>query len=428
MTQIKKITDKQGNNIYLRTHTKAVVDDNGYTVESRLQAMQDEINAAQLELGAVPSDIAPTEGSTNWVTSGGLYNQLNIGEANVEIDLTEYTAVRAFPNPNTWISTDDKYPYYGMFIPIEPNLKYRIKANGVGNNFYAFLTTDSHSQGASVSYATGCTRITLPADTENVDTAPSNARYLWVSTYTNSDRTPQKVEVYNKRSAVEILGNIDTTPTSNSTNLITSWGVRAALDSEGLNGRIKSALLALIDKVAFIDQNGALYRQALYDALYPENKMLYSLSAGDIIHPRGATDYYITNVRSINDYLTNKNREIFVLNYGDTKLINNNGEQLPIYPIKVPKSAKKVTSSVTPSTQYIAQSLLFKIDNYYYDVIEGMSSQIITGYTAGSTTMNIEEKGFDGRDDTYLLVWGKPANSGGTYDGNEPTEITIIFE
>ncbi len=77
MTQIKKITDKQGNDIYLRTHTKAVVDDNGYTAESRLQAMQDEINQAQLEAGTVPSDLSPTEGSTNWVTSGGIYAALS---------------------------------------------------------------------------------------------------------------------------------------------------------------------------------------------------------------------------------------------------------------------------------------------------------------------------------------------------------------
>lgn len=76
MATIKKITDKQGNDIYLRTHTKAVVDDNGYTAESRLQAMQDEINQKQLEVGAVPSDLTPTEGSTNWVTSGGIYNAI----------------------------------------------------------------------------------------------------------------------------------------------------------------------------------------------------------------------------------------------------------------------------------------------------------------------------------------------------------------
>lgn len=77
MTQIKKITDKQGNDIYLRTHTKAVIDDNGYTAESRLQAMQDEINQKQLEVGAIPSDLTPTENSTNWVTSGGIYNAIN---------------------------------------------------------------------------------------------------------------------------------------------------------------------------------------------------------------------------------------------------------------------------------------------------------------------------------------------------------------
>lgn len=76
MTQIKKVKTSEGVQFYPQTHTKAVVDDNGYTVESRLQAMQDEINQAQLEVGAVPSDLTPTEGSSNWVTSGGVYNVL----------------------------------------------------------------------------------------------------------------------------------------------------------------------------------------------------------------------------------------------------------------------------------------------------------------------------------------------------------------
>lgn len=44
MTQIKKITDKQGNDIYLRTHTKAVVDDNGNNVDSIFKTIQDSIN------------------------------------------------------------------------------------------------------------------------------------------------------------------------------------------------------------------------------------------------------------------------------------------------------------------------------------------------------------------------------------------------
>ena len=76
MTQIKKVKTSEGVQFYPQTHTKAVIDDNGYTVESRLGAMQDEINQAQLEIGAVPSDLAPTEDSTNWVTSGGVYNAI----------------------------------------------------------------------------------------------------------------------------------------------------------------------------------------------------------------------------------------------------------------------------------------------------------------------------------------------------------------
>ena len=123
MTQIKKITDKQGNDIYLRTHTKAVVDNNGNTIESRLQAMQDEINAKQLEVGAVPSDLTPTEGSTNYVTSGGVYNATNIGPANVEIDLSDYTEVNGFIGSSAqWVTS-----YKGKFIPVAEHQRYKIR-------------------------------------------------------------------------------------------------------------------------------------------------------------------------------------------------------------------------------------------------------------------------------------------------------------
>lgn len=85
MTQIKKVKTQEGVQFYPQTHTKAVIDDNGNTTESRLGAMQDEINQAQLEVGAVPSDLAPTENSSNWVTSGGVYNSIQV----VQSELTE---------------------------------------------------------------------------------------------------------------------------------------------------------------------------------------------------------------------------------------------------------------------------------------------------------------------------------------------------
>lgn len=85
MTAIKKLIDRNGNQYFPQTHTKAVVDDNGYSVESRMQAVQDVVNQAQMAIGAVPSDLTPTEDSTNWVTSGGVYNAMQV----VQSELTE---------------------------------------------------------------------------------------------------------------------------------------------------------------------------------------------------------------------------------------------------------------------------------------------------------------------------------------------------
>lgn len=110
MTQIKKILDKQGDEVFIRTSTKAVVDGNGYTVESRLQAMQDEINQAQLEVGAVPSDLAPTESSSNWVTSGGVFNAIKSVQDDLKTIFFSLGAY-AFPDGKPNLDFDDIITY-----------------------------------------------------------------------------------------------------------------------------------------------------------------------------------------------------------------------------------------------------------------------------------------------------------------------------
>lgn len=76
MAEIKKIYDdaERTTQVYPQTHERAVVDNNGTTAETKFQMITDLVNQKQMEIGAVPSDIAPTEDSTNWVTSGGVYN------------------------------------------------------------------------------------------------------------------------------------------------------------------------------------------------------------------------------------------------------------------------------------------------------------------------------------------------------------------
>lgn len=78
MAKIKKIYDDAArtNQVYPQTHEKAVVDNNGTTAETKFQMITDLVQQAQMEVGAVPSDLTPTPNSTNWVTSGGIYASL----------------------------------------------------------------------------------------------------------------------------------------------------------------------------------------------------------------------------------------------------------------------------------------------------------------------------------------------------------------
>ena len=80
MATKRKLTDNAGNQFFPITHTQAVLDNYGNTVEQILDEQTELINQKQMAVGAVPSDLTPTEGSTHWVTSGGVYNALeNLG-------------------------------------------------------------------------------------------------------------------------------------------------------------------------------------------------------------------------------------------------------------------------------------------------------------------------------------------------------------
>lgn len=76
MAEIKKIYEDSARTqeIYAITHEKAVIDNNGTTAETKFQMLKDLVNQKQMEVGAVPSDLVPTKGSTNWATSGGIYS------------------------------------------------------------------------------------------------------------------------------------------------------------------------------------------------------------------------------------------------------------------------------------------------------------------------------------------------------------------
>jgi len=96
MANIKDIYEDAERQVpfFPRTHTKAVIDDNGNTVESKFGQIEDLVNQKQMEVGAVPSDTTPTAGSTHWVTSGGLFNEMNVFKNDTTDNLSYYRLQR----------------------------------------------------------------------------------------------------------------------------------------------------------------------------------------------------------------------------------------------------------------------------------------------------------------------------------------------
>lgn len=210
-TDIKQLKDKNNVVFYPQTHTKAVVDDNGYTAESRLQAMQDEINQAQLEVGAVPSDLTPTEGSTYWVTSGGVYNALqNIqSELYNEVDLLSMLA-----ESNGFIDSAGKWStvsgYRGGYIDVSDlhGETVKITANSNYVSVYAFTKDKVTTNNTAMSshYATGSAKTEIAIGTTESVVVPDDAAYLYVYMTSNSTvRTPSSISVKLSASRIDLL-------------------------------------------------------------------------------------------------------------------------------------------------------------------------------------------------------------------------------
>lgn len=188
-----------GVQVYPQTHTKAVIDDNGYTAESRLQAMQDEINQAQLAVGAVPSDLTPTSNSTNYVTSDGIYRKLyDVVYEDVNdktIDISTYTKVTAWMGSDgEWSTTTGQQT---AIIPTENYTKVSITSPSGYSAYFLFCKQyPSISSGTSYSSSlcegeTG--RHVQDTNTTVVYNIPSDCTYVAVGCTSASGATGRYV-------------------------------------------------------------------------------------------------------------------------------------------------------------------------------------------------------------------------------------------
>ena len=203
MANIKKIYDDAEitNQFYPQTHEKAVVDNNGTTAETKFQMINDLVNQKQMEIGAVPSDLAPTAGSTNWVTSGGVYDALSskanlygqygnnedgsvtqkfltaIVKRDVLIDNSIYPIVKCNIYQSKWNDVG-KDARKSIFIPLLSGYTYKLRAIYI--TYYAVVTDTTVVSGQTPAFAPGYSdRIQLSVNAV-ANIVGVTGQYLWV--------------------------------------------------------------------------------------------------------------------------------------------------------------------------------------------------------------------------------------------------------
>ena len=157
------------------------------TNEAARQAAIDE-KLAQIE--AIEFDSKPKPGSNKAVESNGVHAATNV-KSSREINLSSLTVyTRDISGEAKWISYTAT-GYKGVFVKVFGGCEYII-ANGSNNSYchYAFLTDDTNTVDTTPSFATGVTgrSYVLAGSTKSI-VAPVDAKYLFITTETNSGST-----------------------------------------------------------------------------------------------------------------------------------------------------------------------------------------------------------------------------------------------
>lgn len=181
-----KINDQGGVQVFPITHVSAVLDDYGNSVEQILGAQTDLINQKQLEVGAVPSDLTPTYGSSHWATSGGIFDAISSAAYMDEIVNSGDLELGTMNNSGGWTKVSSTSKVRSLFIPVESGQIYEINQGpDDGTQYYTiidtkFTTTSDRSQ-SSIDYATGYTgRVEIAAGGSAVVVIPNDGHYLIV--------------------------------------------------------------------------------------------------------------------------------------------------------------------------------------------------------------------------------------------------------
>lgn len=144
--------------------------------DSYTDYMYDGTNIIPMATYSLQADDEPTENSTNYVTSGGLYNMIIVPKYNI-VNLSVLTKYPYHMLASTWGSNGNSKH---IVIEVTAGEKYQLACSEAasGGGFYGFLTEHTYSSKGTIPYVSGTSRIWINVgETINI-TIPVTCNYL----------------------------------------------------------------------------------------------------------------------------------------------------------------------------------------------------------------------------------------------------------
>lgn len=234
--------------------------------------------------GGIPPVIHVSQYDSDFTIVFTLFS--TVGDFTIESGTT--AMVRGTKSSGTGYSADATINISAKTITVAGNQQMTAAA---GQNVFEITLLKSGKEISSKNFILLCERAALDADTITDESVLKELNAIIESADTATQAAEEAEAAADRAEAAAQTLVIDPAPIEGSAHAVSSGGVYEALQSAGLSKGAKTALLACFEHVAWIDEHGQDYYDALERALYPDAYWDYEWYASSGVLPEGMTAY-----------------------------------------------------------------------------------------------------------------------------------------
>lgn len=223
--------------------------------------------------GGIPPVIHVSQYDSDFTIVFTLFS--TVGDFTIESGTT--AVVRGTKSSGTGYSADAAINISAKTVTVTGNQQMTAAA---GQNVFEITLLKNNKEISSKNFILLCERAALDADTITDESVLKELNAIIEGAETATQAAEEAEDAADRAEAAAQSLVIDSTPTQGSARAVSSGGVFEALQSAGLQEDAKQALLACFKHVAWIDEQGRQYYNALKEALNIDPSLVYEINFG----------------------------------------------------------------------------------------------------------------------------------------------------